>query len=236
MTQDEVDLIYDYLHENYEYVQDGNLVHRNDLLNKTKKKGDSLGCFQWNTRTPPYLMASVNINNKRYRMKLIKFIFIYHHKYLPFYLTQKNKNPMDTRIENLEASEKKELIVKKFKEVSPVKFEYKDGTFGYIVRLASYNKNIYIGTYNNEKTANEVYALAKQLLLDKKLDKKQIIALVREKYLLRRSTTGVLGVYKKSNRFIAQIKINKKKIHLGSFKTKEEAHQAYLKAKEELGK
>lgn len=47
---------------------------------------------------------------------------------------------------------------------------------------------------------------------------------------------GFLGVslHKKSNTFRARIKINKKEKNLGYFKTAEQAHEAYLKAKREF--
>lgn len=51
------------------------------------------------------------------------------------------------------------------------------------------------------------------------------------------SQTGVLGVSlsrRKANPFCARIVINKKIIHLGGFKTAEQAHAAYIKAKREL--
>ena len=40
--------------------------------------------------------------------------------------------------------------------------------------------------------------------------------------------------HKKTNKFRAQIEINNKKINLGMFNTKEEAREAYLKAKQEI--
>lgn len=50
------------------------------------------------------------------------------------------------------------------------------------------------------------------------------------------STSGLLGVswHKNRSKWRAQITANKQTINLGSFSTPEEAHAAYLKAKEEL--
>lgn len=42
--------------------------------------------------------------------------------------------------------------------------------------------------------------------------------------------TGFRGVHKKLNRFVAYISVNNKRVHLGSFKTPEDAHAAYLAA------
>ena len=44
--------------------------------------------------------------------------------------------------------------------------------------------------------------------------------------------TKAKGYSKRGNKFIAYIKINGKSIHLGCFNTEEEAHNAYLEAKE----
>lgn len=49
-----------------------------------------------------------------------------------------------------------------------------------------------------------------------------------------RSTLKMLGVTKQYNKFTANIGFNGKRKYLGLFKTKEEAHQAYLIAKREL--
>ena len=46
--------------------------------------------------------------------------------------------------------------------------------------------------------------------------------------------TGLLGVYKAGNKYKALIGINYKNKHLGTYVTKEEAHDAYLVAKRNL--
>lgn len=52
----------------------------------------------------------------------------------------------------------------------------------------------------------------------------------------KRNRSGLLGValYSRTGKFTAQIKYLGKKKHLGYFNTKEEAHEAYLKARKEL--
>ena len=47
-------------------------------------------------------------------------------------------------------------------------------------------------------------------------------------------STGVLGIFPNGNRFAARLSVNNKKVYLGTFPTKEEAHQAYLTAKRAL--
>jgi hypothetical protein len=44
------------------------------------------------------------------------------------------------------------------------------------------------------------------------------------------------GYSKQNNKFIAKIRINKKQIHLGCYDTEEEAHNAYLEAKQKYHK
>lgn len=46
--------------------------------------------------------------------------------------------------------------------------------------------------------------------------------------------SGFLGVAKHPRGFTAQINLDGKKIHIGTFKTPEEAHEAYLKKKREI--
>ena len=52
----------------------------------------------------------------------------------------------------------------------------------------------------------------------------------REQALNKNCVIQAKGWHLKRGRYCAQIMINNKTIHLGNFKTKEEAHQAYLQA------
>lgn len=47
----------------------------------------------------------------------------------------------------------------------------------------------------------------------------------------KRSTTGYLGVTPHGDRFIAQITVNRKKVHVGVFEKANDAYEAYLVAK-----
>jgi len=50
----------------------------------------------------------------------------------------------------------------------------------------------------------------------------------------KKSKTGVLGVHPEKNGFSSKIMIDRRSIHLGVFKTVEEAHAAYIAAKRKL--
>jgi len=50
----------------------------------------------------------------------------------------------------------------------------------------------------------------------------------------RTSTTGLLGVVKHRDRFVAAITHSGKRTYLGTFETPEAAHEAYVEAKREL--
>ena len=213
MTQEEVNLIYDYLHENFKY-KDGDLIHKYDTKNKSKKQGERLGSFFPHTIADPYLVSSVTINNKRYRMKLIKFIFIYHNKYLPLRVYQIDHNPMNTKIENLEESS--QSIIQHKKALDRInKFpmvKNKDGTHGYTVRTKLNGKDIKLGTYRTKSLALEIYQLSKKLILDDKLKEDEVRNIISKKYpessLNILSNTGFKGVSRRSNKFCSQIRIN----------------------------
>jgi hypothetical protein len=44
------------------------------------------------------------------------------------------------------------------------------------------------------------------------------------------NSSGFRGVYRKGEKWQAQIKVSKRTVHLGSFQSPEEAHAAYLAA------
>ena len=50
----------------------------------------------------------------------------------------------------------------------------------------------------------------------------------------KNNKSGYLGVYKLGNSYVARVMVNYEHIHLGCFKTAEEAHQKYLHEKEKI--
>lgn len=71
--------------------------------------------------------------------------------------------------------------------------------------------------------------------LNNKLDNLQLITHRHNSSKDRINNSGLTGVYKlKDDKFRTQIQINSKQIHLGYFKTKEEAHLAYQNKLKEI--
>ncbi len=94
MTQEEVDLIYNYLHENYEY-----LGQIGCLINKKSKKV----MYGSTTKNINQLRidSSIRINNRKYSMLYSHLLWIYFYKDKPKLIGYKDNNPSNIKIENL---------------------------------------------------------------------------------------------------------------------------------------
>ena len=97
MTDEEVGLIYEYLHENYEYV-DGELIRTTIKQNNTlgSKKG-----FIGKKGGEYKMQASIAVNGKKFRCPLNKLIYLFHTKKMPAYLINFDGNITNNRIGNL---------------------------------------------------------------------------------------------------------------------------------------
>lgn len=93
--------------------------------------------------------------------------------------------------------------------------------------IYGYWPKVYIDHINGIKTDNRICNL-------READRSQNMQ--NQKKAQSINKTGLLGVYPstKSKTFRSIITINNRRIELGSFKTKEEAHEAYIKAKREI--
>ncbi len=237
MTQDEVDLIYDYLHENYKYYE-GNLI-----VVRTKrggcKVGSSIGSFNYKrTSGSPILSCSLTIEGRRFNMQLKHLIYIYHHKEKPRNIYFLDKNPMNCAIENLMATKSLNKFIQQKENYAgksgATPYSYK-GTTRYRVRLSTEEGRFTIGSYNDEKIATKVYDYSRNLYLNKSLSNEDIKKEVQIKFPSKKhKKISLPGVsLAKSNRFKSILIINKFRKHIGTFDTQEEAYLAYLKAKEE---
>ncbi len=234
MTQDEVDLIYDYLHENYEYV-DGEFI---SIVNNKKLSGF---CAQ-----SARMRATLHINKKDYFVRYAALVWIYHHKEIFYSYDYKDKNTVNNKIENLiPMTSIEQSYIKRKSKLGYREILLKNGSIKYMVEINMGNKSYNFGRYNNKNDAKKCYTLAKQLWVTKKIDPLEIKKILIEKNIIQerkiilkiKNEKKIPKGYtfdKRDKKYYAYHYINKKRIGLGSFKTPQEAHEAYLNAKKEL--
>ncbi len=233
MTQDEVDLIYEYLHENYLY-ENGDLI-----LIKPKqgnKIGSCLGRFIYWGRTRTQMTASVTVNKVKYSKPMAHFIYIFHKKKSPECIKYLDNNAVNNCIENLLSISRKEIEYNKsLLKKGYYKVSKKDGAIGFQIVFRSYScpdYKIQGGVYYCEKKANEVYLKLKEIDFNHNGTQNSLKNKIKE--FKNNSQPPKKGYYKENNKWIARIYINGKYKYLGCFKTPSEAHEAYLQAKKEL--
>lgn len=236
MTQDEVDLIYNYLHENYQYVE-GELI---SIKNRPGCKiGKKLGCFKYNkANEKPFLISQIMINNKKYYIRNAKLNYIFFHKKYEKHIRFIDNNISNIKIENLIACNKKDFNTKE-NYLNEKKGYWErnmaDGTVAYMVQVQINNKMTFIGSYKDKETAKEVFYYCRHLLINEKLTLVETKKIARAKFPpfnRKINKTGFPGVTKINNRYSAFCASR----YIGCFLTPEEAHAAYLKAKEEYNK
>lgn len=232
MTQEEVNLIYEYLREHYEYV-DGELIAKKQT--KGKRIGEKLGHFNTSSDYPA-MKASININNKNYTSPLSSFIYLYFKKTWEPNLELIDGNVTNTRIDNLKikirtCSASLKRINKGFLK------ENRNGRVVYRCLVSLGGKKISLGYYDSIEECKQINKFAKDIL-SKELCTPEG---VKEKVLsahpnakIRIKQKCMPGVYVRGNKFRAAIYRNGHKINIGTYLTEEEAHAAYLKAKEEM--
>jgi len=238
MTEEEVALIYDYLHERYEYREDGNLIYAK-VMRGCRKMGQAIGSFNYKGGYGrPVITCHIKINEKRYSMQLKHLIYIYHHKIKPKNITYLDGNLTNTRIENLRAEETRhkcfhdENITNRKSGATPYT---KNGATRFRVRLSTTEKRFTIGSYDDEKTASDAYSFAKDLYYQQNLSNEQIKSITLSQFPSNEHKKVKLkGVsLSKNGRYRAILTINRVRTFHGTYGTAEEAHAAYLKAKEE---
>jgi hypothetical protein len=240
MTQDEVDLIYDYLHENYEYSE-GELIVKNDIHNG-HRRGTKIGQFSFDEKRNPEILTHIAAHKDT--LRLSHAIYIYHHKIKPKLIVYIDGNPTNTNIENLQAVDSIPMNGYRYRIKKPngimARKESKKGT--YTVKVKRKNKQIYIGSFDNKEKALEAYIYASELWDDNQYTHEEWLKEVRKKYPLESTNKFIrnvkrdlpIGVCAHGKRFRSSISINSKRKHLGVFNTPHEAHEAYLKKRKEL--
>ncbi len=165
MTQEEVDLIYEYLHEKYSY-EDGQLIMK--VQRRAYKKNKSIGSFVLPQQGKGYakIMTTLYIKNKIYNSTLAHFIWIYHYNQKPLFLIYIDKNRANNRIENLKSVNRQEVLSQSMHECQGYKIE-RNGKFRVSIRGSDYEGSL--GTYSDEKTAKDIYLIAKKILFTEAL-------------------------------------------------------------------
>lgn len=235
MRQSESELIYNYLHENFTYREDGNLIRIKDGRGFSKaKKGDALGSFFYQGVKNPKLRCTLNINKFDYTKNLSHLIFLFHHKYVPQVVDYADNNPMNCRIENLIPSSRKHTEAKK--EVRGyIPFKSTTGKIRYRVTLQiGKDKKISFGSYDTPKVAREIYDYAKSIHLSDNFSTDDIKIKVMEHFpalkmkLKVTNKLGYKGIYKRGNRYVARGYTGNGKSVSSTHDTPEEAYRAYL--------
>lgn len=239
MTQDEVDLIYDYLHEYYRY-KNGNLIRVKKCGNR--KVGEMLGSVNLSNRKGRLrIQCNIYVNNKTYSMQLHHLIYIYHNKTKEKYLRFKDQNPMNTKIENIESCTLSQTHHPN--NYNKPKKGYKQiNIFGQIRFRPTYQprgKNLVLDSYETKEEAIEAYIYAKTLYCQENISIDEIYQKVHNKFPglePKRRPHSLLpkGVYQSNKKFYAKLYSKGKSIRIGLYSCPNAAHEAYLKAKMEL--
>ena len=231
MTDDEVQLIYDYLHENYRY-EEGEFISVKQT--KGKRLGEKLGHL--NTRSDyPSMKASINVNGKNFTKPLASFVYLFFNKIFHANLEFIDENIVNTRIENIKIKEMSCSASLKRKNKGFLE-ETRNGRQIYRCLVSLKGKKISLGYYDSKEECININKTAKELLGNHIMtinEIKESAKKIHDNAKIRLKTKCLPGVYKRGNKFRAAIFHNKKKINIGTYEKEKEAHAAYLKAKED---
>ncbi len=244
MTEDEVELIYNYLHENYEY-RDGELISVNNKGSRMRgsKAGNlDLGYKERN----PSLLLLIKIKTKSYRLIFSHAIWIYHFRNKPRMLRHIDRNKMNNKIENLKETERSSLFIDNSDCFNGfTKVVTRTGKKKFRASIGINNKTIMLGWYFTEDEAQTIYSAAKRIMIEnhnfnadelkEKIKKLFPWATIRKQNASKKYK-GVTEDLRYPNKYTAEICVNYKRTYLGTYNTPEEAHAAYLKAKEEYAR
>ena len=237
MTEAEVELIYNYLHENYEY-RDGELIAKNNRFGH--KIGSRLGSVSYgNNVIAPCIKSIIVINKRRFASTLAQFVFIYHYKKHTQYLQYLDDNKMNTKIENIFPADIKNVYLQKFQDARG--FVPVETSLGvrYRVIVTNEYKSLYLGKYKTEDQAYNVYRYSKELFAQGFTEIREIKEKLMQKFdycVFRKSPNkfGFPGLSQSYEKYFYRIRRKGEVIKSKLYDTPEEAHAAYLKAKEEI--
>ena len=237
MTQDEVDLIYNYLHENYRY-EDGELIRKKK--SRGKSIGEMFGYFE-SSRKITRIIGTIYIDKKKFTLRLSVAIYLFFNKVKPRYVSFIDNNPTNNRIENLISVPAKRIIRKGLQGTRKYKtYTTKKGLLRYYPIINIDGKTNGICACDSKENAIKIYDLANNLYFDEGFNLNQIkLALIDEIKLcktIRYNQHGYKGVVKKHKKYRGTFLVKGKAHYTEAYDTPKEAHEAYLKAKKELEK
>lgn len=178
-----------------------------------------------------YLQVSLQTNNIRKTFKVHKLVALCFLNHKPdgtnkIVVDHINRNKLDNRLINLRLISNRENLSNQkgtsmFVGVHFCKYNKK-----WVSKIQVEGKKVSLGSFDTEKDAKDVYQNALNLL--KNNDKSFV------KFNEKSSNSKGVSWDKKRNKWIAQIKINYKKIFLGRYETELEASNVYQKYLETL--
>ncbi len=228
MRQEDVELIYDYLHENYEY-RDGELIRKN---------GEKLGNISCKENSVIF-RTSLWIDGQAKHFLMKRLMYLYFYKKYPDFVKCIDGNDF-----NLEKNNLLETTIQLRKKSSFSKAKYKNKDIYKIYYYNQDKKIIHLGATENLKDAEQITELLDDLFLIKKLSLKDIIFHLKKTFpsLILKEMPNKLGKkgvtynekLKSRAKYTSKIQFNKKAYLIGYFMTETTAHKAYLYVSEKI--
>lgn len=227
MTEEEVGLVYEYLHANYEY-RDGELIRK--ISKCSAKSGDRLGSLSFREGLRPKMLCMLYIKGVSFKKPLANLIYLFHHKTYPYLLKFLDENITNMRIDNIEQIYSKEIDCKGY----GLKKENTISKYRAMVQNKN-RKQISLGTYKTIEECKEVYNFARNLQkqgIDEEIIIKQKILEVfpNSRIRIHKHKNKFIGVSDVRGRFLSKISINGKQSYLGSYDSEIIAHEVYKHA------
>lgn len=229
MKQEDFELIYNYLHEYFNY-KDGDFYRKKEIHGS--EIGRKMGCIKIHPAGNCYMVGAFSINGKQYNKRISHLVYLYHFKELPKYIRLIDGNKMNTCLENIIKTRlRQNTKPKKFMQGRKIRYRVEVIIEGYTVSL---------GSYHTEKYAYEALYVLQKYATDYSITPEEIERKTRfelglgekGKMTYKKERSLPEGVDISKNRFRARIRVTGERLNLGTFVTADEAHNAYLKAKE----
>ncbi len=232
MTQDDVDLVHDYLHKNYRY-ENGYLIR---IIGANGHPiGERLGTFSFHDKwAAPAIKSVIVINKRRFSSTLAHFIWIFHHKEKPKFIEYIDGNISNTNIENLKEISVTHQYLKNTKNSKGVlKIENGAGV-SWRATIQKKNKMIFLGFHSTKEEAEKAYQIAREAVSKEITCPVEIKKYVNDhlgvnKIPINKNKNGFKGVKKTKEGTYYGYSVKKgHEILTPCFKTPEEAHKAYM--------